>query len=59
MPPNFKYKKRKKFNWQVFEFNTNECGCSLASLSLGNDPTPYYAIGTAIGLEEDMDSKLV
>jgi len=36
-----------KFSIQVHELGKFETMQSLASLKLGNDPTPYFAIGTA------------
>jgi DNA damage-binding protein 1 len=48
-----------KFSIQVHELGKFETMQSLASLKLGNDPTPYFAIGTATVHDDEDESKQV
>jgi len=41
------------------ELNKQEVGISICSAHLGDDPTPYFAIGTAIVVPDEQEPKQV
>uniref|UniRef100_A0A915MWP2 DNA damage-binding protein 1 n=1 Tax=Meloidogyne javanica TaxID=6303 RepID=A0A915MWP2_MELJA len=41
----------------VLELNKQEVGISICSAHLGDDPTPYFAIGTAIVVPDEQEPK--
>lgn len=43
----------------VYELAINEVGMSVSSLKLADDPTPYYAVGTAFVNSDETESKQV
>jgi DNA damage-binding protein 1 len=43
----------------VLELNKQEVGISICSALLGDDPMPYFAIGTAIVVPDELEPKQV
>lgn len=42
---------------QVLELNKQEIGLSLCTAKLGNDTTPYFALGSAVSVSDETESK--